>query len=160
MHFNTLELLNIVTKNNFTVVFFYDIILNGILYRELGEYSMKKIKTFMYITILYLLKANYVLAAQKPTGNANDCSGVLAGLKPDLDNIFKAMKIIGPIIVFALTVYEYAMAIFSKDAEGLKKCNSRLTTRLILIAILVFLPTLINLLLGLLDPSYETCVVG
>ena len=60
----------------------------------------------------------------------------------------------------ALTVYEYAMAIFSKDAEGLKKCNSRLTTRLILIAILVFLPTLINLLLGLLDPSYETCVVG
>ena len=121
---------------------------------------MKKIKTFMYITILYLLKVNYVLAAQKPTGNANDCSGVLAGLKPDLDNIFKAMKIIGPIIVFALTVYEYAMAIFSKDAEGLKKCNSRLTTRLILIAILVFLPTLINLLLGLLDPSYETCVVG
>lgn len=127
---------------------------------------MKKIKTFMYIAIIYLLKANYVLAEEPaeieivPGGETNDCSGVLAGLKPDLDNIFKAMKIIGPIIVFALTVYEYAMAIFSKDAEGLKKCNSRLTTRLILIALLVFLPTLINLLLGLLDPSYETCVIG
>lgn len=132
---------------------------------------MKKLKTFMYITILYLLKANYVFAelvddktgltdAPTASDSTGECAGVLAGLKPDLDSIFKAIKIIGPVLVFALTVYEYAMAIFSKDAEGLKKCNKRLTTRLILIAILVFLPTLINLLLGLLDPSYKTCVIG
>ncbi len=130
---------------------------------------MKKIKTLLYIIILYLLKANMVLAAgtvdeginpdNTITGDSN-CEGVLSGLKPDLDNIFRAIKIIGPILVFVYTVYEYAMAIFSKDAEGLKKCNKRLTTRLILMVILVFLPTFINLLLGLLDPNYKSCVVG
>lgn len=124
---------------------------------------MKKLKTFMYIGILYLLQAEHVFAApvmDNVEDEGSNCAGVLAGLKPDLDNIFKAIKIVGPILVFIYTVYEYSMAIFSKDAEGLKKCNNRFISRLILVAILFFLPTLINILLGLLDPSYKSCVIG
>ena len=57
-----------------------------------------------------------------------------------------------------ISIYEYLMAVVSKDADQLKKCNSRLIKRLILMAILFLLPSLINLLLKLVGDNYGVCL--
>jgi len=89
----------------------------------------------------------------------NTCEGLLGSFYNDLQSILNAIKIIGPIIVFGLSTFEYITAIVSKEGEGLKKANDRLIKRLVLIAVLFFLPLLINILLGLtIGSEYSACL--
>ena len=85
--------------------------------------------------------------------------GLLGGFKEDLQNILKAIRIVAPILVAFLSAYEYLTVVFMKSADDMKKANKRLIHRLILIAILFFLPTLLNLILSLIETGdYTPCI--
>ena len=86
------------------------------------------------------------------------CLGVLGDFKNELDGILKIFRFLAPLMVIVYSTYDFLGAIFSKDAELLKKATSRLRSRLILIAVLFFLPTILNIILGIIDESYTTCV--
>lgn len=86
------------------------------------------------------------------------CEGILGSFKKDLEGALKIMRFLGPIFVIVLGTYDYCAGIFSKDADLLKKANSRLMKRLILIAVLFFLPILLNIILGIIDQSYTSCI--
>ena len=88
-----------------------------------------------------------------------DCGGIFGNFWGSLKYIAKIFRIVAPIMVVALSTFEYVKALTSKDAEGLKKANARLIKRLILIVILIFLPTLIEIFLGLIvDGNPTTCL--
>lgn len=91
-------------------------------------------------------------------GDKDGCEGVLGGVKKDLSNILKAMRILAPILVAIYTTYDYVTAILAKDAEKMKKSNSKFVKRLVLMVVLYLLPVIINLLLGIIDESYSTCI--
>ena len=87
------------------------------------------------------------------------CKGELGAFAKDLSKILKAMRIIGPILVLVFSTVEYVIAVASKDAEGLKKANSRLIKRLILMIILFLLPILVDLFIQLtLGANYANCI--
>ncbi|MDD4706047.1 MAG: hypothetical protein PHS24_02380 [Bacilli bacterium] len=87
------------------------------------------------------------------------CEGLLGDtLKKDIESILNVMKIIAPLLVVIFTIYELISAVASKDDDALTKALSRLTTRIILVAVLFFLPILLNLLLGFIDSKYSTCL--
>ena len=87
------------------------------------------------------------------------CGGLLGSFADDLEDILKAMRIIAPILVLALSTYEYITVVLSKDADSLKKANSKLIKRLVLMLLLFFLPTIINLFIHLmLGSDYSTCI--
>ncbi len=89
------------------------------------------------------------------TGN---CS-VLGSFKGDLQAIFEMIRIFAPILTAIISVYEYLTALFMKNADELKKANSRLIKRLFLIAALFLLPTFLNIVLDLIDSGdYSTCI--
>ncbi len=88
----------------------------------------------------------------------NDCSGVIGSFSEDLRSFLKIFRIIAPIMVMGLSVYEYLIAVINKDADQLKKCNGRLIKRIILMAVLFFLPSLVDLLLKLLGDTYGLCL--
>lgn len=87
-----------------------------------------------------------------------ECDSALGSFKEDLENIMKIIRIIGPILVIILSLWDYLSAIFMKDDDQLKKANGKLTKRLILAALLFLMPTLINLLLSMLNDSYISCI--
>ncbi|MFA6753470.1 MAG: hypothetical protein WCR93_04315 [Bacilli bacterium] len=87
------------------------------------------------------------------------CEGLLGDtLKKDIESILNVMKIIAPLLVVIFTIYELISAVVSKDDDALTKALSRLTTRIILVAVLFFLPVLLNILLGFIDNKYSTCL--
>ncbi|MDD2409384.1 MAG: hypothetical protein PHD03_01530 [Bacilli bacterium] len=93
--------------------------------------------------------------------NSDDqvCEGLLGPtLKKDIEFILNVMKIIAPLLIVIFTIYELISAIVSKDDDALTKALGRLKTRIILVAILFFLPVLLNLLLGFIDNKYSTCL--
>ena len=114
---------------------------------------MKK-KAWLIILGLILTINNNVYALSEET-----CSGLLGeSTMEDLSNIFKYMKILGPILVIAYSTYDYIVALVNKDAEEYKKVNNKLITRLIIVVVLFFLPIILNLLLSFINDSYTTCV--
>ncbi|MDD4796117.1 MAG: hypothetical protein PHG03_06195 [Bacilli bacterium] len=93
--------------------------------------------------------------------NSDDqvCEGLLGKtLKKDIESILNVMKIIAPLLVVIFTIYELISAVASKDDDALTKALGRLTTRIILVAVLFFLPVLLNILLGFIDNKYSTCL--
>ena len=73
----------------------------------------------------------------------------------EIENIF---RIVAPLLVLGLSTFDYVSAVVSKDAEGLKKANNKIIRRLILIVILFFLPTLVDIILGFTIDGYSSCL--
>ncbi len=87
------------------------------------------------------------------------CTGLLGPtLKKDLEGILKIIQILAPLIVVLLTTVEFIGAVASKDDDALKKGLNRLVTRLVLVAVLFFLPLILNYLLQIIDSKYSTCI--
>lgn len=94
-----------------------------------------------------------------------DCEGIL-GKKSDpkslinyLQKIFNIIKIAAPILVLGLTIFEFVKATVSQDQEALKKASNIFIKRLIMMAILFFLPTLIQILLIIINNNSGTCQI-
>ena len=97
-------------------------------------------------------------ASTNTTQNTANCR-VLGGFKDDLQEIFKMVRIFAPLLTAVISIYEYLAALFMKNADELKKANSRLIKRLFLIAALWLLPTFLNLVLDLIDKGdYSACI--
>ena len=98
---------------------------------------------------------------------ANSCDSILGNVndKNDpayyLDFAFKILKYAAIIVLFVLTVLDFAKSMVSNDNDALKKSLKKAVKRIIICVIIFFLPILINFILNLLgvvdDP---TCGIG
>lgn len=88
-------------------------------------------------------------------GNVNDPDSV-AWL---LQKILNYVRVIAPVLVLVLSSLDYVKAIFGSDDESLTASHKKLITRLVLVAVLFLLPTLVGVLLDVLGfVSTDTCV--
>lgn len=109
----------------------------------------------------------YVLANKTTTSQNVDCDGSdsLLGNPEDensvawlLQQIFNFVKIVGPILVVVLSSIDYAKVIIQSDDESMGKANKKLMWRLILAALLFFIPLLIQVFLQMFGfTSDPTC---
>ena len=70
----------------------------------------------------------------------------------------RIIQIVAPLAVVLLTTTELLGAVISKDDDALTKGLSRMTTRIALVAVLFFLPIILNYLLKIVDSKYSTCI--
>ena len=63
--------------------------------------------------------------------------------------IFSIMKYAGIVLCIGLTIYDFAKALLDSDKNALNKITKRALTRLVLVALLFFLPTLVNFLISI-----------
>lgn len=108
-------------------------------------------------------KSNYEnitdVSSDSELADIETCEGLLGDvLYQDLQNIFKIFKIAAPLLVGIFSIYEYVSAILAKNEDDIKKANKKLITRLILVAVLYFLPVILDLLLDILETNSQTCV--
>ena len=66
-----------------------------------------------------------------------------------LQQLLNYLRILGPMIVLVMTSIDFARAIISSDDEIMQKTYKKLINRLILVAVLFFIPTLVELLLNI-----------
>lgn len=86
-----------------------------------------------------------------------ECSS-FADLMKDINGIFDVVKILIPVIIVVMSTYDFIRAIAGKVEGDTKKAFQKFVKRLVFAIILFFLPSLLNFFLGLIDPSYSTCV--
>ena len=86
-------------------------------------------------------------------GEYKDCDSILGDPVNDpnsvawlLFKILNYIRILGPLAVVVLSGIEYTLAIVNSDDDTMKKAHSHLKTRLIMVALLFLLPTIIKIL--------------
>ncbi len=85
----------------------------------------------------------------KPNDITN-CTNIINGkLNNYLIKIFSIMKYAGIVLCIGLTIYDFAKALLDSDKNALNKITKRALTRLVLVALLFFLPTLVNFLISI-----------
>jgi len=115
---------------------------------------------------LHNVSSTYNILANNTSQNI-DCDGSdsLLGNPEDensvawlLQQIFNFVKIVGPILVVVLSSIDYAKVIIQSDDESMGKANKKLMWRLILAALLFFIPLLIQVFLQMFGfTSDPTC---
>lgn len=94
-----------------------------------------------------------------------DCNNSILGSPSDPDSvawllqqILNYIRALGPAIVVVLSGVEFAKVIITSDDDGMKKAQKKLITRLILIALLFFVPTITIAILDIFGMSNDpTC---
>ena len=82
-----------------------------------------------------------------------DCNSLLGNPKNEdsvawlVVKILTYMRILGPLAVIVLSGIEFTKTIVLSDDEAMKKAINHLTTRLILVAVLFLVPTIVQVLL-------------
>lgn len=79
-----------------------------------------------------------------------------------LQKVFDYVKIIGPLLVIALSGFDFAKTAFASDDDAMKKASKKLVTRLVCAALLFFVPIITSFMLNLVNKSsYEkTCGIS
>ena len=86
-----------------------------------------------------------VLANEPLLGDVDDEKSV-AWL---LQQVFNVIKIVGPVVVIVLSSIDFAKVIIKNDDEAMAKAQKKLIIRLILAALLFFVPMLVELALNI-----------
>ena len=112
---------------------------------------MKNIlKKFIIIATCLVVKVVYA--------DAKTTCSPLGKLRDDIQGIFNLCKIVVPIIVVVFSIYDFIKAMTGKVEGDVKKAFQKLLKRLLFAVIFFFLPTLLDYILGLVDPGYNTCI--
>ncbi len=117
-------------------------------------------KRKLIFTMILLLIPYFIVKADSVSNYvyilAEDCNYVLGDLNDShspaylLQEIFDVFKYAAPICVLVFSTIDYIKSVANQSKEDVAKTTSKTAKRLILAAILYFLPTLINFLFGLL----------
>lgn len=102
------------------------------------------------------------------TDQEQDCEGTSTSLLGDpndpdsvawlLQQVLNFIKVIGPILVVILSSIDFIQVIVKSDDEAMAKAQKKLIKRLILAALLFFIPTLVQAILDIFGiASDPTC---
>ena len=111
-------------------------------------------KIFKYICFAFLVMFSLKTLVFADELNCND----LGKFQVDLNNIFKFVKIVIPLLIIGLSTYDFIKGISSKDEKALKKAFSSLIKRIICAIVIFLLPTLIETFLKLVGINISTCI--
>ena len=83
-----------------------------------------------------------------------DCTQVIKGdLLTYIEKILSLMKYAGIILCIGLTIADFAKAIIGDDKDALNKITKKAFIRIILVALLFFLPIIINFVLSIVNEN-------
>ena len=83
-----------------------------------------------------------------------ECESIFTGdLQQYLEKIFSIMKYLGIVLCIGLSIVDFVKAILDDDKNALNKITKRVLTRLLLVALLFFLPTIVNFIVTLIDSN-------
>lgn len=96
----------------------------------------------------------------------SSCSELLisTGLQEDINDIMMIIRIAVPILLIVLISYDVFMSVLSGSDDKVKKNRDRIIKRVIIAIVIFFVPTLINLVFGLVNDiwgtNFDTCGIA
>lgn len=95
-------------------------------------------------------------------GDVDNCRKDLLGneFADILDELFMIVRIVVPILMIVLIAKDFVVAVTAGKEDDMKKAQSTAIKRLIIGVIIFLLPTIVNVILGLIGLGVGTCGIG
>ena len=82
------------------------------------------------------------------------CESIFKGnIQKYIEKIFSIIKYAGIVLCIGLSIYDFVKALLNTDNDALSKITKRVFIRLILVAVLFVLPTLVNFVISIIDEN-------
>lgn len=107
---------------------------------------MKKKNLLKYIYIIYVFM---FLGITRVNAAKISCSS-LGDFRTDLQNIFNFAKIVVPLLVIVLTIFDFVRAVASSNDKEIKASFQRMLKRIVYAAIFMFLPLILSFILKII----------
>ena len=120
----------------------------------------KVINVFIFIMCLALnfIGAISIVEAKSSILLFLDCGSVLSPNQAAfLQNVFIFIRVITPVLVLVLIMKDFVQAVASQKEEDMKKAQTTAIKRIIVGVVIMFVPTIVNLLLDLMARNQTTC---
>lgn len=156
MQKNSKFVLNIIIFVLFMMSIFSPIKTNALSINNVKDNNVNYITNVSNISIINNLEVRHVMAdcGDSLLGNPNDENSV-AWL---LQTLLNYIKVIGPILVIVLSSVDFLKVIVKSDDDAMAAATKKLGYRLILAALLFFIPTIVTAILQLFGiTSDPTC---
>ena len=109
----------------------------------------KKINYIFFTILLLILNFNYVIAE-----DTIECKDIINGEIQDIINTYMTwIRILVPIALIIFGILDFGRAVFASKEDDMKKAQETFTKRLIVGVIIFFVPTLVNLIIYLINES-------
>ena len=130
-----------------------------------------KRKTLIFILIISLLFVGVTVSAKElnfnilTQGSTTSCTGYFGS--PDdegslmnlLVDIFRLIQVLVPILLLALTTFDFAMVVFNDSKDGMSKAKSKFIKRAIIAVVIFFIPWILQLILQYVNnQSINSCL--
>lgn len=93
----------------------------------------------------------------------DDCEGIFgkdSETKKLLQKVLNIFRILAPILTLIFSSMDFLKAVAAGAKDDLKAAGTKLLKRLIVVALLFFVPTIINILLDIMENSNGTCGIS
>lgn len=107
--------------------------------------------------VLVIIGTISVVKAQNSVFILSDCSVLSSSQQEILEYFFIGLRVATPVLIVVLVMKDFVQAIASQKDEDMKKAQSTAIKRIIIGVIIMFVPTIVNLLLDLMGQNLTTC---
>ncbi len=121
--------------------------------------KMNIILTLM-ISLMFFICSSEIVLAQSNLFVLDDCSILSAEQSKFLQYIFVAIRVATPSLVLILIIKDFVQAVAAQKDDDIKKAQAAAIKRLIIGVIIMFVPTIVNLILDLMGQGLSTCGLG
>ncbi len=128
--------------------------------------NIKKVLSFIVLTFIFInIIGIFDVNALEVRHSLADCGSSLLGSPSDPDSVawllqklLDYIKVFGPILVIVLSSVDFLKVIIKSDDDAMAAATKKLGYRLILAGLLFFIPTIVEVLLGIFGiTSDPTC---
>ena len=141
-------------------------IICGVLVIILGVCFMKNVKAESVSNTSKNIISNSVMTAAtidnifEVWNGEIDCGQQFSKTRDLLNKVFGYVRIGAALLFIVLSSTEYIKAMASSDASAFKKTNTKTIKRLVALIIVLILPSLIKLIMAIIQLKSGTCGVG
>ena len=111
-------------------------------------------KKFFFKNVFFIFI--FMLGVMQVNAASITCSS-LGDFRKDLQNVFDFAKVLVPLLVIGLTIFDFVKAIASSNDKEIKTSFQRMLKRILYAAIFMFLPLILSVILGLIGDG-TVCV--
>ena len=85
------------------------------------------------------------------------CSVLSPGQQEALQYVWTAIRVVTPILLVVLITKDMVQAVMAGEEKQMKEAQSNAIKRIVIGIIIMFVPTIVNLILDLMGKGLDTC---
>lgn len=112
---------------------------------------------YVSLWFIYIFSINECVNAFSGVQVLDGCSVLSPNQQKVLQSVWTALRVVTPVLLVVLITKDMVQAVMAGEEKQIKEAQSNAVKRIIVGIIIMFVPTIVNLILDLMGKGLDTC---